>query len=403
VNTRRHIKREAVLWLGLVTALAASGLLVSRRIRSADLPSPEPHQAQVAQNRTEPESSAQPLKSINDLPAAFQLTEPIPEEMQTMDPDLEGFGYEIPFLNTNPIPLTTIATRIDPEKLSAALTDAAANGDVRALAALLHSGNPAGEIEAVRILARIGGGEALAAALGKVLTVPTDNPDYNKFINAFADCHSAAVAGWLTESLGQTKVEDVRQRILTILAALRGPEVVDSLAASLASSTDETHAKDCAELLAKSSDPGQAAVLRALLETSESTDIQTSAARGLAHVGSSDACATLIEASSSDETIATACRDALATVKSSYGQEALIQAAVNPSVPSAVRCAAVQALSTQPGQRTQTVLINLAQATSDPVLLTAISQTLQTLEQSGTPPQPGSTLGDAGINGEIWF
>ena len=402
MKIRRHIKREAVLWLGLFTALAASGLLlVSRRTQSIDLPAPKPHQAQAAQNRIEPKSSAQPLQSMNDLPTARQPAEPMAEKMQTMGPDLEESGYEIPFSNTNQAPMNTMATETDPVKLAAALTAAATNGNVRALAALLHSGSPASEIEAVRILTRIGGGEALAAALGKVLTVPTDSPDYNKFINAFADCHSAAVAGWLAESLGRTQTEDVQQRILTILAALRGPEVVDSLAASLASPADATHTKDCAELLAKASDPEQAAVLRDLLETGKSTELQILAARGLASVGSGEACAALVKTGSSTAAIAAACRDALATVHSSYGQEALIQAAVDPSAPSAVRCAAVQALSTQPGSRTQAVLINLA--TSDPVLQAAINQTLQTIGQSKTPPQSGSALGNAGIDGELWL
>jgi aminopeptidase N len=268
---------------------------------------------------------------------------------------------------------------------------------------LLHSGDQESEIEAVRMLTQIGGGDALAAALGKLLTVPEDSPDCNKFINAFADCHSAAVADWLSGVLGQAKTEELRQRVLTILAALRGPEVIDSLAASLASPTDAMQAKDCAELLAKSSDPEQAAVLRDLLATGKTTAVQTAAARGLASVGSGAACDALIEAGSSTEPVAKVCLDALATVNSSYGQEALIQAAVNPSVPSAVRYAAVQALATQPGQRTQTVLINLAQADSDPALQAVISQTLQTIEQSGTPPPSGSALGNAAISGEIWF
>jgi hypothetical protein len=374
---------------------------MSRRNRSVDSSAPKPHQAQAAQNSIETKSSGHPLKkSMSNLPTARQLEEPTPDKIRTMASVFEESGYEIPF-STNQPPVKTTATETDPAKLSAALTAATADGNVRALAALLHSGNPASEIEAVRILARIGGGEALAAALGKILTVPTDSPDYKKFISAFADCHSAAIAGWLTESLGRTQTEDVRQRILTILAALHGPEVVNSLAASLASPADATHAKDCAELLAKASDPGQAAVLRALLETGKSTEIQNLAARGLASVGSGEACDILVKTGSSTATAAEAAREALATVKSSYGQEPLIQAAVNPSVPLSVRIAAVKALSTQPGQRTQTVLKNLA--TSDPVLQAAINQTLQTIEQSGAQPQSGSALGNAGIDGELWL
>lgn len=397
MNSRRNIKREVVLWLGLFAALIAGGVLMSRMDRETDLPKP----VQAVRPVAVTESSVQSVKSIARMPEARQLEALVPDKIQTMNPVSEESGYEIPFADTNKVPAKMAAAKTDPAKLYAALAAAAAAGNVRGIAVLLHSGDPSNQIEAVRLLARIGGGEALAAALGKLLTVPADSPDYNKFISAFADCHSAAVAEWLTGTLGRAQTEDVRQRILTILAALRGPEVVDSLAASLARPIDAMHAKDCAELLAKSSDPEQAAILRDLLETGKSAGIQDVAACGLANVGSGAACDVLIKKGSSDETVAAVCRDALASVKSSYGQEALIQAAVNPDVPSGVRVAAVQALSTQPGQRTQTVLVNLA--TSDPGLQAAIKQTLQTIEQSGPPPQSRSALGNAGIDGELWF
>jgi len=397
VNSQRNIKREVVVGLGLLAALVAGGVLMSRLDRETD----SPKQMQGSGNLAEPESAVQSVKNMNRMPTARQLEKLAPDKIQTMNSAPEESGYEMPFANTNRTSATKSTVENDPVKLREALTVAVSAGNVRDIAVLLHSGNPSSEIEAVRLLARIGGGEALAAALGKLLTVPSDSPDYNKFISAFADCHSTAVAEWLTDSLGQAKTEDVRQRILTILAALHGPEVVDSLAASLASPLDTMHAKDCAELLAKASDPAQAAILRDLLETGKSPEIQKVAARGLASIGSDAACDTLIKMASSSESPAEAARDALASVKSSYGQEPLIQAVVNPSVPSAVRSAAVQALSTQPGQRTQTVLANLA--TSDPALQTVINQALQTIEQSGTPPQSGSALGNAGINGEIWF
>lgn len=397
MNSRQYIKREVVLWLGLFATLIAGGVLMSHKDRETDLPK----SVQAARNGAVPKASVQSVKNINRMPTALQLVDPAPEKIRTMNSSPEESGYESPFSGTNQAPEKTSATQADPTKLRAALAAAAASGNVRDLAALLHSGDSTSEIEAVRLLAQIGGGEALAAALGKVLTVPADSPDYNKFISAFADCHSAAVANWLTDSLGRAKTDDVRQRVSAILSVLRGPEVVDSLAAGLVRPIDAMHAKDCAELLAKASDPGQAALLRDLLETGKSADTQTAAARGLASIGSGEACAALIEAGSSDENVAAACRDALASVKSSYGQEALIQAVVNPDVPSDVRIAAVKALSNQPGQRTQTVLANLA--TSEPVLQAAIKQTLQTIEQSGTPPQSRGALGNAGIDGELWF
>jgi hypothetical protein len=394
VNSRLNIKREVVLGSGLFAALIAGGLLVSCRNRETNTPAPE--NASTVQSR----AIEHPAQRINQKRPAPQPADAAPDIMRVINPVINESGYEAPFSSTNAVSLNTPT---DPAQLREALAAAVASGNIRSLAVLLHSGNPAGEIEAVRALTQIGGGEALASALGKILTVSPDSPDYKKFINAFANCRSAAVAEWLTGFLGQTQTEDVRQRVLTILAALRGPEVVDSLVASLANPLDTMHAKDCAELLAKSSDPEQAAILKDLIETGKTTAIQTAAARGLANVGSGEACSTLIEAGSSTDATALACRDALASVKSSYGQEVLLLAAGNPSVPAAVRCAAIQALETQPGERTRIVLVNLAQATSDPALQSVIKQTLQTIEQRGTPPPSGSALGNAAKSGEIWF
>lgn len=400
MKTRRNINWKAVSGLGLFTALAAGGLLMNRSGRTFDTPASEPPvQVQPAIRRSGTQSAERVIRAL----PAVQTVEPAQDEMKTMSPLSEESGYENPFSDTGQVPLKTSAIRIDPAKLRTALADATAAGNVRELGELLHSGDLHSEIEAVRLLARNGSGEALAAALGKILTVPADSPDYNKFIQAFANCRSAAVAEWLTGFLGQTQTEEVRQRVFSILASLNGPEVIDRLAAGLANPTHARHAGDCAELLAKSSDPQQAAVLRDLLTKGETAEIQTSAARGLAGVGSGEAVTTLIEAGSSAEAVAAASLEALATVDSSYAQETLIEAAVNPALPSDVRRAAVEALSKQPSQRTQTVLVNLGQSTGDPALKTTIEQTLQTAGQGATPPPSGNPAGITEIDGEIWF
>ena len=341
--------------------------------------------------------------------------------VQNIQPDAGKCGYEMPFPETAGVSVNTPTTEADPAKLCTALADALASGKVRdvsalraklldlgpaavpSVSALLNAGTPSTEVEAVRLLVQIGSQEALAAALGKMLTLSATGSAYNRYLAAFADCRSAPVAAWLTDFLGRAQTAEVRQRVLAILAALRGPEVVRSLAAQLAKPADQMHADDCAGTLATASDPTQTGALRDLLEAGESPEMQALAAYGLASVGNHEACAALMEKGSSAEAIAPQCRDALANVDSSYGQETLIQAAVSPAVPSAVRCSAVQALSNQQGQRVQTVLANLGQATSDPALQTAICQALQSAEQSGTPPQSGGTAGNAGIDGEVWF
>lgn len=395
MNPRRNNQSVTVLGLGLLAALIASGLLVNRFGRGADPSATGPDPVR--------RTAAQPVQQVNREGPAFQPAEPVQDELSTMKSVPEESGYERPFSETNQVPVKPSAAKADLAKLRAELAIAAAVGNIPGIVAFLHSGNPENEIEAVRLLARNGSGEALAAALGKLLTVPADSPDKHKFIDAFAACRSAAVAEWLTGFLGQTQTAGARQRVLDVLAALRGPEVIDSLAASLARPLDSTHAKDCAELLANASDPEQAAVLRELLTAGETTEIQLSAARGLARVGSSATVATLLEAGASTDSIAAACLAALATVDSSYAQETLIQAAVNPDIPAAVRYAAVQALSNQQSQRIQTVLANLGQATGDPVLQTTIEQALQTVGQSGTPPPSESPAGIAGTDGELWF
>ena len=379
MNPRRNSTSVIVLGLGLLAALAVGGLLVNRFSRNVE----------------------SPVNDINGRKPALRPAEPMQDSIKTMQPLPDESGYERPFSQIRPAPECTDET--EQTRLQTELAIAAAVGNIPGIVAFLYSGNPENEMEAVRLLARNGSGEALAAALGKLLTVPADSPDYPTLISAFAACRSAAVAEWLTGFLGQTQTEDVRQRVASILSALRGPEVINSLAVSLASPMDSIHARDCAELLAKASDPEQAAVLRELLAAGETTEIQGSAARGLASVGSGAAVATLIEAGSSTDAVAAECLAALATVNSSYAQEALIQAAVNPSLPPDVRSAAVQALSTQSGQRVQTVLANLGQATGDPVLQTAVQQALQTVGQSGTPPPSGSPAAIAGTNGELWF
>jgi len=393
VNNPTNQKRKGMLWLGLFAALAASGLLVilvSRRNPEAGSPPPPSRDlVQTKRDSTKPEDSVQPMKHTRREYTAIRTIELTPVTVQATDTTTGERGYEMPFLSTNRIPISTPETETDPVKLRV----------------LLNSGTPSIEIKALRQLVQNGSEEAIAAALGKMLTLSVSTPSYDRYLAAFADCRSAAVTTWLTAFLGRTTTEEVRQRVLAILAAWHGPEVIESLAAQLTKTADLMHAEDCMSTLAKASNPAQAASLKVLLEAKESPEIQAMAACGLASVGNAEACAVLVENGSSAEAIAAACRDALATVDSSYGQEVLIQAAVNQEVPSAVRCSAVQALANQQSQRVQTVLINLGQATIDTALQTAISQALQlqSTKPSGTPPQFGGPAGNAGVNGEIWF
>ncbi|MEI7436618.1 MAG: hypothetical protein WCL16_07420 [bacterium] len=258
------------------------------------------------------------------------------------------------------------------------------------------------EVEALRLLVQIGSQVALEAALGKMLTLAESSPGYGGFLAVFADCRSKEFAALLTNMLGAQKTDRARRRVFAILAAMNGTEVIESLAAQLVNPSDQLHAQDCADMLATARDPGQVAALADLLESGKTPKIQALAACGLASVGNQAACAALVKNGSASDAIAAVCRDALATVGSSYGQEALIKAAVTPAVPSAVRCAAVQALAGQPGQRVEAVLVNLGQATADPALQAVIAQALPSVVTSVPSPESLSMAGVVGMNGEMF-
>ena len=421
MNRPPQPKQGTTLWLALLAVLAVGGFLVTRQNLGEDSAAPLPRRLQPARGTAGPGNARSVTTLAESVHRTSQPADHPPGATQSPAFDPRKCGYEMPFPETNAVPLSTVPAETDPLKLCAALAAAQAGGtnpDIAALRAalldsgtaavpglssLLNAGLPATEIEAVRLLVQIGGDKALAFALGKMLTVPATSPAYAGFLAAFADCRSTAVAAWFTDFLGKTQSEEVRQRVLAILVALRGPEVVQSLAAQLMRPADPMHAEDCAGALAKASDPAQAASLRVLLETGETPAIQVAAAYGLANVGSDEAVACLAENGSSSEAIASTCRDALANVVSSYAQETLIRTAVSPAMPSDVRCSAVQALSTQQGQRVQTTLINLGQATGDPALLAAIGQALRATGPDGTPPPSGGTGANVKMVGETWF
>jgi len=329
----------------------------------------------------------------------------------TGSPDGKG-GYETPSIGAGEQAASTWTKENDPEKLCAAFRDAMAAGkvaDVSAIrrrilelgpaavpdvAALLNAGAGSRQIEVFRLLVQLGGEKALAAALGKVVTVSEEDPNYGGYLAALADCRSGQVAVWLSDYLGRLETEAMRQRVLTILASLHGPEVVTSLAAQMAKPADRIHAEDCAETLATCSDPSQISALRELLEKGDSPDLQALAARGLASIGNDEACSILIEkASSSSPGVSVYC-GALANVTSSYGQERLIAVVIDPALPAETRAAAARALAQQNSPRAQTVLANAAQGVSDTALLAEIANALTTSGNGENPPLLESGTGE---------
>jgi len=256
--------------------------------------------------------------------------------------------------------------------------------------------NLAAEVEAFRSLVQRGDDASLAAALEKLITWPSDDPCFKACLAVFADCRSPVVATWLTDLLGRTQSADTRERVLAILAALKGQAVVGSLAAGLRAPADATHAEDCAMALAGSASPSCIPALKELLESSDAEDnVRLQAANGLANVGNAEACSILLRASSSARN-AELCREAIAGVQSSYGQETLIAAAVDRSLPAETRSAAVAALAHQNSPRVRTVLRNLSSDASTPSLQMEISNALAALEYDE------NTVVAAIENGESW-
>lgn len=273
---------------------------------------------------------------------------------------------------------------------------------VALLRPLVHSGAPAVEIEAVRALTQIGGPEALAAAVGRVLTVPRDDKSYGAYLAALADSHSAALAEWLVSRLGEPEYQDARGRVMDILEALRGTETAAALADALAGAEDGSGLKDHAEALARRRDASETSLLGDILATSETVPLSAAAAAALVNIGNAAACVVLADLSESNSRNSGIAAAALASVRSPYGQEALLALASDRERQPSVRASAVRALAGHSGQRVQTVLVNLAQQVDDPDLAVEIENTLQALADNASEMSNSDEVAKR-IGGEMWF
>lgn len=403
MNMRRYRKRAYEL--GLLLALLAATLVVTWRSLPSGATPGLPLKGHEGLDLAGHAGSIRSVRQAGGVSMSFPelLVEAMP--MGVREPAINSAtrGFETPFSGTTPPLELEASLDTDVTRLRAALMGALATGSPDEMLLLLNSGAPEMRMEAIRQLLQIDSPEAVAAALMSILTLSTADADYDGYIAAFAECHDAVVVEWLCRFLGETQSREGRERALAILGALRGPEVIASLAAQIQAPADSLHAEDCADLLAGARNPAQIGALKGLIDADPSPDTQELAAFGLASVGNAEACSVLIEKGSSDGATASACRDALATVDSGYGQETLIQVALNPDAPSVVRIAAVQALANQQGQRVYTVLANVGQKSMDPGLQAAIEQALEMTEPDSTPVQPGGMAADRGADGEKAF
>jgi hypothetical protein len=265
------------------------------------------------------------------------------------------------------------------------------------------SGAVARETEALRKKVQSGDARSVAEALGLVLTVRTSDPALGQYLAAFRDVRSPAVAEWLIGFLARTEDEEFRSRAKRMLASLKGPEAVEILFKVIAEARTEREVTDCvAAILEAPSDPSRTPALQHVLEIGESQDLRVVAAYGLAGVGNDEACSVLLEGISLGGPEADLYLGALATVQSSYGQERLIAAAIDSSLPSATRGAAVRALAMKSGPTVRTALENVAGGVIDQALREEIARALVAPVRTENAPRQIATEEEC-EQGELWL
>ncbi len=113
-----------MLWVGLFTALATSGLLVFLLIRKT----PEagsttllPERTQTARHAAGLGSLIQSVKRVSRRHTVSRSVKAMPGAVRLSYPYSGKYGYEIPFTITKSVPINTPKTETDPVKLYALL------------------------------------------------------------------------------------------------------------------------------------------------------------------------------------------------------------------------------------------------------------------------------------------
>lgn len=329
----------------------------------------------------------------------------MPFEFSAQDHGNPSDGNE---LGTDPVKLCeelreAIVSR-DISRISACRTKLLALGEesVSALTSLINCGIQPVEIEALRLLTYIGGPRALAVAIGRVLSLESDDPGLQQYLAVFADCRDPGASEWLADFLGRTEHADMRERILAILKTLRSGDLVLSLAMNMEAPADALHAEDSATALLQCDDPSHAAMLEYLLREADALELRRIAASALANVGSPEAVRFLLVEADEDKDDADIYLAALSSVTSTYGQEELLKAVSDKSLPSPVRQSAVEALSNQMNSRIHTIFQNLGRDEPDAAVASIINISL---DNSATTSESDSGTSEApeAINEELWY
>jgi HEAT repeat protein len=202
----------------------------------------------------------------------------------------------------------------------------------------LHSGVPAAETAAVRLLARIGTPRAVAAAIVRLCQEPESDAQ-GDLVKAFGNVRSRAVADVVVDMAAREDRPEHRHNLAAVLAAMEGSEVVEALAERIRMEDGEEGLRPWLDALGCLSRPSNVPGLERLLLDDPRKPVQAAAAMALAGIGDSRAC-WILAGFGAD---LPHCREALAQVRSPYAQETLRSIAIGDKVPE-VRAAAQRAL-----------------------------------------------------------
>lgn len=250
---------------------------------------------------------------------------------------------------------------------------------VPVLKGLISSGDAPVEIEALRLLTAIGGDEAVAALLFRMMTLDADNPRFKEYQAVFANFHDPRVAAELVEFLGNANSDEVRLRVLMLLKDLKCETLPANLVNSFQKPVDGLHSSDCASAIAVLQYPVHVPGLEKIIRSSGTLELQKAALAGLANIGTQDACDILVYEAAAGETGQASALAAIPRIKSVYAQETLLNALWNHELPAKVRQAVVAALSHQADARVVTALQNEADGEPDAQIKSEIVKTLGTL------------------------
>ncbi|MFO7871949.1 MAG: HEAT repeat domain-containing protein [Kiritimatiellia bacterium] len=243
---------------------------------------------------------------------------------------------------------------------------------------LLNSGNPVLETASFNILMDMGSAAAVGAAIGKALSIPEDARHKADILESFASIREKPVVRLLIDMLGRESDASARGRIMEILSVMRGPAVVETLAASIEDPRNSEEIRNSTAVLATLSHTSNVPALADAIQSSGEPTVWRASAVALANIGNPEACTRLIEFSAY-EGLSEYCLTALATVSSPPALTFLLDVLADTEKRPEVRSAAARALGNYPERRAALELTVLLDGEEDIRVREAIAESLDTI------------------------